>query len=148
MARLNLVAQTDEIATGTDKKTLLQLVAAANHRVAITEISVSFTGTSTTGTPIQVEVARQSDAGTMSSLTLLKINADDDETIQTTAQHTATAEPTETAVLMRENVHPQSGYTWQAPFGKELILNGGDRIGITAHADASVNAVVRAFIEE
>lgn len=148
MAGLRIVAQTDEIATGASKKTLLQLVAAANHRVLVKELSISFDGTSNTADPIQVEVARQSDAGTMSSLTLLKVDPDDDESIQTTAQHTATGEPTETAVIMREQVHPQGGYTWQAPFGGELVINGGDRLAVVVTAGADVNAVVRAFIEE
>ena len=148
MAGLKAVAQTVEIATGTSKKTLIQLVAAANHRTLVKEFSIAFDGTSNTAAPILVEVARQTTAGTMTSLTPVKIDADADETLQTTAQHTATAEPTEGDVIMRENVHPQGGYTWQAPFGGELVVNGGDRLGIAVTAAATVNAVVRMIFEE
>jgi hypothetical protein len=148
MAGLNFVAQTAEIATGTSKKTLLQLVAAANHRVKVKEISISFDGTSNTAAPILVQALRQSDAGTMSALTLVKWDADDDETLQTTAQHTATAEPTGTTEVLGEQVHPQGGYTWQAPFGGEIVINGGDRLGIAVTAGADVNAKVRAICEE
>lgn len=148
MAGLKLVAQTGEVATGTSKKTLLQIVAAANHRVVITEISISFDGTSNTAAPILVQALVQTDAGTMSALTLQKINADDDETVQTTAQHTATAEPTGTTEKMGEQVHPQGGYTWQARPGDELVINGGDRLGIATTAAADVNAKVRVRLEE
>ncbi|RLF30319.1 MAG: hypothetical protein DRN14_00250 [Thermoplasmata archaeon] len=148
MAGILAVAQTAEVATGTSKKTLLQLVAAANHRVKVKEISISFDGTSNTAAPILVEVLKQTDAGTMSSLTPVKIDEDGDETLQTTAQHTATAEPSSGNVNMREQVHPQGGYTWQAPFGGELVINGGDRLGIAVTAGADVNAVARMIFEE
>jgi hypothetical protein len=148
MAGIKAVAQTDEIATGTSKKTLLQLIAASNHRILVKEVSISFDGTSPTAAPILVEVARQTDAGTASSLTPVKIDQDGDETLQTTAQHTATAEPTEGDVPMREKVHPQGGYTWQAPFGGEIVVNGGDRLGVVVTSGASVNAVARVVFEE
>ena len=148
MAGILATAQTAEVATGTSAKTILQLIAAANHRVKVKEWSVSFDGTSNTADPILIEVLRQSDAGTMSVLTPVKIDADGDETLQTTAQENATVEPTAGDVVMREQVHPQGGYTWQAPFGGELVINGGDRLGIRVTAGADVNAVVRMVFEE
>ena len=148
MAGIQAMAQTAEVATGTSKKTIIQLVAAANHRVKVGEFSISFDGVSNTDAPILVEVATQTTAGTMTSLTPVKLDADGDETLQTTAQHTATAEPTEGNVLIREQVHPQGGYTWQAPFGRELVINGGDRLGIAVTAGTSVNAVARFNFEE
>mgnify|MGYP006908266904 CR=1 FL=1 len=148
MAGVRFKAVTDEIATGTALKTLLQVVAASNHGVLIDEVSISFKGTSNTAAPIQVEVVRQTTAGTMSSLTPVKDPDDTDETLQVTAQHTATVEPTEGDVLMRELVHPQTGYTWQAPFGKAIKIGGGDRLGIAVTAGADVNAIARVAGEE
>lgn len=139
---------TGQVTTGTSAKTLLQLVAASNHAVKIDEISISFNGTSNTAEPIKVDVLRQTTAGTMSSLTLVKDPDDWDETIQTTAQHTATAEPTASDVLLSEHVHPQQGYTWQAPFGREIKIGGGDRLGVRVTAPASVSAIVRVSGEE
>lgn len=136
------------ISTGTSIKTLLQIVAASNHKVLIDEISISFAGTSNTAAPILVQIARNTDAGTMTSLTLVKDPDDWDETIQTTAQHTATVEPTQGTVIMEEYVHPQTGYTWQAPFGKQIAIGGGDRLGIAVTAGASVSAAVRVCGEE
>lgn len=148
MSGVRLKAVTGAIATGTAAKTLIQLVAAANHGVLVDELAVSFAGTSPTATPIKVDVVRQTDAGTSSALTPVKDPDDTDETLQTTARHTATVEPTTTDVLMTEYVHPQTGFLWQAPFGKAIKIGGGDRLGIRVTAVADVNAVARMVAEE
>lgn len=143
MAGLLVRANTAQVATGTSLKTIMQIVAASNHRIVIPIISVSFEGISATDAPIDVQIMRQSTAGTMSSLTLAKDNDADDETIQTTAQHTATAEPTAGDVLARKLVHPQG----RADFGP-FVVKGGGRLGITTTAGVSVDCVVSALIEE
>jgi hypothetical protein len=149
MSGVGWSAQTSEVATGTALKTIIQVIAAANHALLVHEWSVSFKGVSTTGTPILVEVLRQTTGGTMSSLTPVKDpNDDSDETLQVTAQHTATAEPTAGDVLKKELVHPQTGYTWQAPFGKPIKVGGGDRLGIRVTSAADVNCVARFSGEE
>lgn len=149
MAGVAFKAQTAAITTGTSIKTLLQIVAATNVRIKVNEWSVSFNGTSNTATPHLVEVLRQTSAGTMSSLTLVKNNSADSETLQSTALHTATAEPTDSsAILFTEEVHPQTGYTWQAPFGGEIIVPGGGKLGLRVTCAASVSAVARMGCEE
>jgi hypothetical protein len=148
MAGVRFKAVTGQISTGTSAKTLMQIVAASNHALLIDEISISFDGTSNTATPIKVDVLRQTTAGTMSSLTPVKDPDDSDETLQVTAQHTATAEPTAGDVLLSEHIHPQQGYTWQAPFGRSIKVGGGDRLGIRVTAGASVNALARVAGEE
>jgi hypothetical protein len=136
------------VASTTSAKTLIQLVAAANVRVKVLEWSVSFAGTSNTATPVQVDIVRQSDAGTSSALTLVKNNESDGETLQTTALQTITAEPTTGSTVMTEEVHPQTGYTWQAPFGREIIIKGGNRAGLRVTAGASVTVASRMEGEE
>jgi len=149
MAGIRAVAQTDKIASGTSKKTLLQLVAAANQRVLIKEISISFAGISATAAPVHVQVHRQSSAGTMSALTPKKMNTGDNETLQTTAQHTATVEPTTGDEVIGEQVHPQGGgFLWQAPPGGEIVVLGGERLGICVTAGATVNVKCRMVFEE
>ena len=148
MAGIKMAAVTAPIVSGTALITLLQIVAAANHRVLVKEISISFDGTTNTAVPILVQVARQSTAGTMSALTINKVNEDDGETLQTTALHTATVEPTTGVEVLTEYVHPQAGYTWQAPYDEKIVINGGDRLGVLINADATVNCVVRMFLEE
>lgn len=141
MAGVGWKAQTGEVATGTSLKTILQVVAASNHGLLVNELSISFKGVSNTATPILVQVYRQTTAGTMSSLTPVKDPDDTDETLQVTAQHTATVEPTKTDLLRSELVHPQTGFSWQAPFGREIKVGGGDRLAILVTAGADVNCV-------
>jgi len=150
MADLSFVAQPAKIATGTSVKTLVQLLAAANQRVKVKEISISFDGTSNTATPIYVEVVRQTSAGTITNTTTLrKVDPDFTETLQTTCKDTATAEPTDSGdVPMAELVHPQTGFLWQAPFAGELKIPGGGRLGVRVTAAANVNASVRVVGEE
>ncbi len=150
MAGVRFAARTNPIATGTSAKTLLQIIAASNHGVLIDEISISFGGTSNTAAPVRVDVLRQTDAGTMttSASTIVKDPDDTDETLQTTRSDTATAEPSAGDILMTEYVHPQTGYSWQAPFGKPIKIGGGDRLGIRVTAAADVNAICRVRGEE
>jgi hypothetical protein len=148
MAGVRFTATTAKISTGTALKTLIQVVAAANHRLLIDEISISFDGVVQTDEPILVEVLRQTTAGTMTALTCRKNNDADDETLQVTAQHTATAEPTAGDLLKSWLVHPQTGRPWQAPFGREIVVKGSGRLGIRVTAAASVDAVVEIGGEE
>ena len=148
MAGIKSFATTGEITTGTAKITLLQVVAPANQRLKVREFGISFKGVVNTDAPILVEIVRQSTAGTMSSLTLVKDDASTDETLQATAQHTASAEPTQTAVVKSLEVHPQTSYTWQAPYGDELLIEGGGRLAIAVTAGVSTSAVASMSIEE
>jgi hypothetical protein len=147
MSGVGFKVRTDPIATGTSAKTILQIVAAANHGVIMNEISVAFAGVTNTDAPIRVDVLRQTTAGTMttSASTIVKDPDDSDETLQTTRQDTATAEPTAGDILFTEYVHPQTGYTWA---NQKIKIGGGDRLGVRVTAAVSVNCVVRAAGEE
>lgn len=149
MAAFLGIAQTAEVAlTAATAKTVVQLVAAANHRVKILRWGVFFDGTSVTGEPVQVRVLRQSTAGTMSSLTPVKMDDSLAETLLTTAQHTATAEPTAGDIVDIAEVHPQASYEIIYPLGQEIIVGGGDRLGIECTAPAGVNVRAKIVFEE
>lgn len=148
MSGVRWKAVTSAVTTGTSAKTILQVVAASNHGLWIDEIGVSFNGVDPAQTPIKVDVVRQSDAGTTSALTPVKDPEDSDETLQITARHTATAEPTTGDVLLSEYIHAQTQWTWQAPIGKRIKVGGGTRLGIRVTADASVSCVARMAGEE
>lgn len=148
MADIIGVANTAEIAlTAATAKTVLQVVAAANHKIKILEWGVYFDGTSVTAEPVQIRLLRQTTAGTMTALTPVK-RSSDSETLQTTAQHTATAEPTAGDVLEVKEVHPQSGYEKIFPMGQEIKVPGGGRIGIECTAPAAVNVRAQIVFEE
>ena len=129
-------------------KTVIQLVAASNHRTLVWAYHVSFEGVVTTNAPVFCELLVQTTAGTMSALTPVKRDDSIGETLQTTAQHTATAEPTAGDVLEVKEIHPQMGYEKLYPFGGELIVGGGDRIGIEVTAPAGVNCRAEMAFEE
>lgn len=148
MAGIRSACVTGEITTGTSVKTLLQIIAPTNQRLLVKEASVSFKGIVSTGTPAKVDILRQTTAGTMTSLTPVKWNSADDETLQITAQHTSTSEPTAGDVLWSEEVHPQTGYTWQAPFGMEFVVPGGTRLGLRVTTAETTSAIARMIVEE
>lgn len=150
MARLDGVAQTAEIAlTAATVRTVLQIVAPANHRVAVKGYGVFFDGTSVTAEPVQVEVLYQTTAGTMSANTPRRIDGGLSETLLTTAQDAATVEPAAGDVVDVVEVHPQQGYEKMCVFGyNEIVLGGGDRLGIRCTAPAGVNVRAKFLFEE
>lgn len=149
MAAFQGQATTAEIAlSAATAKTLVQVVAATNHRVKLLGWGIFFDGTSTTAEPVQVRVLRQTTAGTMSALTPTKRDDSIADTLLTTAQHTATVEPTAGDVLEVIECHPQQGYQVWYPLGAEVIIGGGDRLGVEATAPATVNARAVCYFEE
>lgn len=145
MAGIKVIAQTSEVALGiATTKTVLQIVAPTNQKLVVKSWDVSFDGISATEAPVQVELVRQTDAGTMSALTPVK-KVPTSETIQSTAQHTATAEPALGDILSSKEVHPQTGYEKIYMPGDEVIVGGAGRLAIRCTAPAAVN--VRANIE-
>lgn len=149
MAAFNGIAQTAEVAlAAATAKTVIQIVAPANHRLRIMRWGVAFDGVSTTGEPVQVELIRQTTAGTMSALTPAPLDDSLSETLLTTAQHTATVEPTSTSVLDSLEVHPQDRHEILYPWGQEPIVGGSDRVGIRCTAPAIVNVRAKIVWEE
>jgi len=133
--------------TATQAKTVLQLVAGANSNVRIKEWGVYFDGQNSAAEPVQVRLLRQTTAGTMTALTPVQRNGPS-ITLLTTAQHTATAEPTAGNVLANREVHPQSGYQEKFAPGDEIELTNGGRVGIECIAPAGVNCRPEIVFEE
>lgn len=134
------ILQTSEVAlAGSTLKTILQLTAPTNHRLKLLRWKVSFDGVSPTAEPAQVRLLRQTSAGTMSSLNPVKQDDSIAETMLSTGQTNATAEPTAGDVLDNVEVHPQSGYEVIYPYGQEVKVGGGDRIGIDVNSTSVVN---------
>jgi hypothetical protein len=140
MSRRIGIASSAGVSTGTSAKTLVQLIAAANHAIDISEVIIGFHGTTNAHEPIKVELVRQTDAGTMSSLTLVKGDDSVGDTLDTTAQHTATAEPTTTDVLRTWTVHPQTSMAYPFPEDTRPVVGAGDRVGLRVTAANDVNS--------
>lgn len=129
-------------------ETVLQVVAAANHRVKITEYTVSFKGTSATDGPVFVQIRKQTTAGTSSAGTMVKEDTSVDETLQTTSRIDFTAEPTQSDIIDEFEVHPQTGTKVFLPLGQEILVAGGGRVGFTLTAPQNQTAVVSVAGEE
>jgi hypothetical protein len=125
---------------GGTAKTVLQATAASNVGLKLNALEITADGTSNTAQPMIVEVMTQTTAGTMSSCTPQKYpDPDPTESLQVTGQSNATVEPTTTTLLRRFHIHPQQGKTEYLPFGEELKVQGGGRVGVRITAPANVN---------
>ena len=111
-------------------ETVLQLVAASNHRIKILGWGISFNGLVVTEEPIKVILKRSSTAGTSAAGTVVQVDDSIAETLQTAARITFTAEPTVGDELETKFVHPQGWFEKVYPEGKEIIVGGADRIGL------------------
>jgi hypothetical protein len=152
MAGLLVGVQCPESAFGTTTKTMLIIKAPANQRLKVKEWSISFIGTSNTAQPIRCEVYNITTGGSLGTGTaavINKLNPSDQETPQTTGNYALTAEPTGTKnVIFTEEVHPQTGFCWQAPYGSEVPIQGGTWLGIQVTAAAGTSCAVRLIVEE
>ena len=146
MAALDLMANSGSQAlVANTAETILQLTAAANHRLRIKGFSVTVAGTA--AIDLTVRVLRQSSAGTSgTSVTPVKIEPSAAETIQTTASTNFSAEPTAGDVLQYKRL--QGSYEKIFPLGQELIVAGGGRIGIECTATTSATVAAEFLFEE
>lgn len=134
------VATIGGVSTGTAPKTLIQLIAAANHGIELAEMHIGFHGLINSHKPITVTLERQDGDGTMSELTLVKNNDSVTDSLDTTAQHTATVEPTSDGVVRTWTVHPQTGLSIAFPADTRPKVGAGDRMGLVVHAENDVTA--------
>ena len=114
----------------TGPQTGMQLLAAANHKVKITEIGISGQGVSNTDAPLNVQLLRQTTSGTCSASTEVLLDADAGVTIQTVATEDCSSEPTAGDILHRWFIHPQAGMVWVPPPGTEPIISTIARLGV------------------
>lgn len=140
--------------TGTTARTVVGVKAATNQAVKIVGIKLSFDGSTSTATPVLVEMARCTFAtngpGTAStSATPVKRDSGRGETIQATAATAWTSEPTVITVAEAQYVGAYNGLydmpiSWDRPF----ILPGGQGFVLRLTAPANVNASGTLIFEE
>lgn len=130
MALVPFTARTEaDIAlTAATAKTIVQIKAAANQRVDVRSVSVTFKGTSPTETPILVELVHSSSSGTATGGTPRRDSAGT-ETLQVTSQTNFTVEPATDYVMREWLFHPQGGFMEKFSVG-EIQVEGGARVGL------------------
>ena len=120
------------VTASSDPETLVQLLAAANHRVVIHEISVGAKGSTPASAPGKLTLQLQATAGSGgNAITLAKTKSIDTETLQTTGQFGVfSAEPTASTVLMVWTLHEQGSISWLPMPDARPIVVGGQRVGL------------------
>lgn len=109
--------------------TLLQLIAPTNQGLILKQCEVSMNGITAADPSVYFDVVVETTAGTMSSATaaIAKRDATMSESIQMTAQHTATVTPTATDIKWGGYYHEMTGGV--IPL-KNIRIPGGTRLGI------------------
>ncbi|GAC1302556.1 MAG: hypothetical protein NVSMB14_11660 [Isosphaeraceae bacterium] len=127
-------------------KTVLQVKAPANQRVKVLSVGLYFDGVVASAVPCQVQIMRQATVATGTVASPTPIEPELTETIQTTALSNATVEPTYGPILETITIPTFMGqYEVVAAQGQEIIIGGGQWLGIVCSAPAAVN--VRGFMK-
>lgn len=142
-AGLNLRTPSGEIAVSSSTtKTVLMITAPTHQKLRIKAFSVSLDGTDGTQSPAIVELMRFTSSGTFTSITPVKLYQSDGETPQATAGKDASSEPSADVVYLNREVGFAGGsFTYIYPFGNELVIKGGDRVGLRVTNTSSTTAV-------
>lgn len=151
MARNNFAQTTSvEIAASVGAfKTILQLLTASNVIVAIQQVLVSFDGISNTAEPVQVELLRQTTAGTGGSARNPLKTKDTSTALSTTGLEGITSEPTSGDILVAVHIHPQAGMIYPLPLPDgEIEIPSAARLGLRINAPAAVNCRATIMGEE
>lgn len=124
-------------------KTIATLIAAANIRVALQAITLTFDGTSNTAVPVEIHLQRITSDGTGTGQNPQKKDSDISSALVTTGKVNYTVEPTYTAnaFMLSEFIHPQAGAQYPLPLPGEIIIPGGGLIGLWCNAPAGVDVL-------
>lgn len=131
-------------------KTVLQLATTAGTnlpRALAKKLILSFDGVATTNTPVLVEIAYQTSAGTGTSVTPVKIG-DYADTVLSAGFYNFSAEPTKGGVIEKFRIHPQGGVFEIAPLQLEIPVPANSRLGIILTAAQAVNATATLWADE
>lgn len=150
MADLNLQVSVGEVSVTSTPKTQLTIKAPANQRLKIKGFEVFGKGTSTTDTPVKVEiglVTADSVPGT-STPTVTPHDGDYAETAQGTYKTGYSTEPTYGNILRTWEVHPQTGLIVYFPLHDEIKLKGAQELGVRLTSTQAETMSLNAIVEE
>lgn len=136
-----VLTSTVEVAlvANTEKTVLRMVTPGSNQLVKFKGWGIYFDGAVSTDEPVAIWVRYQATDGTFTAQAAQKVWPSLSETIQSTGGRNASAEPTSSGVLYARNVHPQSGYEYTAPYGREDLIPGGKGLGIVCRSCTALN---------
>ena len=141
-------ATTAEVACTTTVKTVLSVTNQANVRLAVRGFGAAFDGVSSTAGSAVVQLVVHSSSGTFSAMTLSKDLRGTTESIGTSGNFNASAEPSVSAVLRSYEINQMTGYERAFAPDEEIVLAGGERFGIQVIASSGVNGHFFMNLEE
>lgn len=150
MATYSVDSAGDVALSPSTAKTVLSVIAGTGAPIKVTELGVSFDGTSSAATPVLVELCASTEAGagTATSQTPVQVGGPT-RTVQANGKRNFTAEPTVLTTLKRWRIHPQAGLVLQFPLGREpMQVTGGRAMVLRCTAAAAVNAAAYVEFEE
>jgi hypothetical protein len=150
MARLRFaLSTTAEVALTTSLKTVVQIGAPANQRVAVRGFGIAFDGVSSTAGCAEVLLVIQT-TGTQSGTSLVGVKdlRGTTEAIGSTGLQNFSAEPTYSDILRSYNINQMTGYERAFAQDEEIELAGGTRLGVVVRASSAVNAQAFLSAEE
>lgn len=139
-------AQNEALAAAAE--TMIQIVAPSTHRLEIVRWSVALDGVTASNVPGDVELLRQTTAGTASAFTPKKLD-EADPAPQATAQTIFTAEPTAGDILDVWHLTPNGG-ALEVVYdeGYRPIVAASGRIGLRATFANAVNVMAKIWYKE
>jgi hypothetical protein len=147
----NFFAQTTSVRIGTVAaafKTILQLLGGTNVITVVQWAEIGFFGTSNTAEPANVEILRQTSAGTGGSPRNPLKTKDTSTSLLVTGQEGPasgawTTEPTAGDILKACPIHPQSGFVYPLPLPDgEVEMPSAGRLGLRVNIAAAVDVRV------
>lgn len=150
MGLYSAVVENQAIASST-AETILQLVGPSTSRLRIVEFGISFDGTTAANAPVDVQLLRQTTAGTASTTAQVPVKMDPaDPAPAATFNYTYTAEPTAGDVLGSWQLTPNGGlFVMQYPLGREPVMAASGRVGLKVTPGAfTLNATAYLVFEE
>jgi hypothetical protein len=147
--KVQATALLENVSIDNSGATYMQLRANASVPIRLIELGISFDGTSSTSTPVDVKLVRNSTDGTGSAMSAAEINVLDGRvsTSQSATGYKAfSVEPTISATLWVSHAHPQNGIAWRPPV--DLTVPESGRLALFLTAAQTVNANIYMIWEE
>jgi hypothetical protein len=129
-------------------ETMWQLLAPSDADVKLIEFGISFDGVTASAVPVDVDLLRQSTAGTASGATEVEWRTTG-PAARVAATTVFTAEPTAADILASWQVTPNGGLlVVQYPLGREPVIVASERLALRVTPAAAVNITAYAVWEE
>lgn len=129
-------------------ETLVQVAAPSTRRLQVIKYGISFDGITADAVPVDVELLRQTTAGTASAFTPRKYEEADPAALSS-ALSSFTAEPTAGDILDPHQITPLGGMVdFEWAFENRIVVAASGRIGVRATAAAAVNATAFIVVQE